>query len=74
MKKNTLVKKLSFSKLTIANLAENTMDNLRGGYKETAACNTNDECPYTFRCSIDYCESVRECPVTEWNECTIVVC
>ena len=81
MKKKSFEKKLSFSKVTVANLEENLMSTAKGGIiiKPSVKCTTDITpdpytCPDTFNCTDPDCNSYVECPTTEWIDCTIGVC
>jgi len=70
MKKKTFVKKLSLDKVTISNLSQNTMSDLKGGIDPRFTLG----CPTLFECSAEFCDSLQYCPDSQWLYCTDYIC
>jgi hypothetical protein len=70
MKKKTFVKKLSLDKVTISNLSQNTLSDIKGGVDLpfTHLCKT------LFECSAVFCDSLQNCPDSQWLYCTDYIC
>ena len=72
MKKKSFEKKLSFNKSTVVDLEKNVMAYIKGrrGSTNLITCTLPD----TYECSDDACISIRECPDSQWVQCTHQIC